>query len=100
MKLVSNTLTGTNSALLRTEIMFYIASAKAIEADLIILYADESKFNTASRLLRSAKREGTIQLFVHSANLGERTTEVEYLKNKYPQISDIESSEPYFLLKV
>lgn len=100
MKLFSNTLTGSNSNLLKTEIMFFIASAKATEADLVKLYAEENKINTVTRILRSAKHDGIIQLFVYSSDLDKKTTEVEYLKNKYPDINEISPSESFFVLKV
>lgn len=100
MNLATNILTGTNSGLLKTEIMFFIAEAKATGHDLIKLKAEEKQLDTVSKILRSIKKEGTIQLFVFSDSFDDKTTEIEYLQNKYPDIYEIDSDKPFFLIKV
>ena len=100
MNLLTNTLTGATAALIKTEIMFCVASAKALGNDLIQLYAEEKHFPTVSKILKAAKKDGLIQLFAISNDFDERTTEIEYLKNKYPDISSINLEKPFFLLKV
>ena len=100
MNLTTNLLTGANSDLIKTEIMFFIAEAKATGRDLIKLEAEEKQRNTVAKILRTAKKEGIIQLFIFSDALEEKTTEVAYLQNKYPDIQKINTKEPFFLLKV
>ena len=98
MNLVTNTLTGTASDLIKTEIMYFVAAAKAVEKDLIKLEVN-SYVDTAEKILKVMKREGKIQLFVFSDSLNEKTTETEYLKNKYPELHEIESKTSFFLIK-
>ena len=100
MNLVTYTVTGTTRELIKTEIMFFIASAKATGQDLIKLELEEKQFDTVTRILRSAKRGRMIQLFILSDSLEDKTTEVEYLKNKYPNIERINAEKPFCLLKV
>lgn len=100
MNLVTYTITGTTQDLIKTEIMFFIASAKATGQDLIKLELEEKQFDMASKILRSAKRGRMIQLFILSDSLGDKTTEVAYLKNKYPDIDRLTEEKPFCLVKV
>ena len=94
MNLTTNELTGKNSEQLSNEIKFFIACAKSLKKDLIILKLkslfDESKeasrINAVLRLLRSAQRQGLIQLFLSSTEVSSHTTEAEYMRNKYPEL--------------
>ena len=100
MNLISNTITGSSHDLIKTEILFFIAEAKATGADLMKLYAQDTQKSAIIKILKNAKRTGSIQLFVHSDSLEEKTTEMEYLKNIYPSIGEINSQQQFFLLKV
>ena len=100
MNLISNTITGISHDLIKTEILFFIAEAKATGASLIKLYAQDAQTNAVIKILKNEKRAGSIQLFVHSDSLEEKTTEMEYLKNIYPSLSEISSQQKFFLLKV
>ena len=79
---------------LKTDIVFNIASLRASGYEVAIFECvapDNSvKFrNAASDILRKLKREGLIQLFVFGEDFESKDlTEIEYLKNKYPTLSD------------
>lgn len=100
MNLVTNVVTGTNQSLIKNEILFFVAVAKATGKDLIMLEATEKQLDIVAKILRFTKREGIIQLFIFSDSLNDKTTEVEYLKNKYPTIGEIRSDRKFFLLKI
>ena len=107
MKIKTNVLTGKTSDLLTTEIMYHIASAKSLGQDLVKFNVtcqeneSEKRFATVSRILKSAKRNGLIQLFVLSTDFDKSSTEVEYLTNKYPRIfKDNNTDEIYYIIKL
>ena len=95
MNITTNELTGKNSELLTTEIKFFIAAAKAVGNDLIQLKIkrlgdderEARRMNTITRILKSVKRQGLIQLFIISTEINAQTTESAYLKNKYPELA-------------
>lgn len=81
---------------LETEIAFYVASARAENAEIIkiVIPAESERFLTvAKRILRSLKRESRIQLFEEAKNLKSDTTEARYLRNKYPMIVESQIEE-------
>jgi len=106
MNIVENKLTGNNTALLTTEIKYFIAAARSTGRDIIkLVFADRmldntAKISTVTRILRSVKRQRAIQLFVVSTDIGDYSTETEYLKNKYPDIFSDKTDYTYFLLKL
>ena len=108
MNIFREELTGKSEDLLRTEIMFFIATAKAIKKDLICLsvkklYDDKreiSRIGAIGRILRNVKRQGMVQLFAFSSDFEKSTTEVEYLKNKYPELSSVCAEDNCYILKL
>lgn len=107
MNIITNELSGQNAELLKTEILFFIASAKSNEREIICLtiknvFNDErekKRIETVNRILRSLKRRNVIQFFVISSEIDEHTTETEYLKNKYPNIA-LQSDGLFYILKL
>ena len=84
------TLREKNYTALQTEILFNIASERAIGADLVRFdmpisenKEDVKAYSSALRIFKSIKKKGIIQLFVDREALESSTTEAEYLLNKY-----------------
>ena len=108
MEIRYQTVTGKYQRELKTEIMFFIASSKALGEELFILkikpaFLDERdarRTDSVSRILKDLKRRGIIQFFAVSSDFGSPLTEIEYLKNKYPDITEIKSDESFFVVKV
>lgn len=106
MNIKTNELTGKNSDLLTTEIMYHIASAKSLGFDLVRfdIICDSSETErrvaTVGKILKSAKRNGYIQLFVLSDDFDNGSTEVEYMKNKYPDLLNDVSDENFYIVKI
>lgn len=84
---------------LSVEIEFIIACSRIEGNELIKLSLEnteaEQKFKTAvSKVLRSIKKDGVIQLFVFENELKEQDkTESVYLLNKFPFLSGAEESD-------
>ena len=78
-----------------TEIKYNIASAKVNSADLIRLSIEKRESDRENdrlaccilKVLRSMRKEGTIQFFVNHLGFKNKTTESAYLLNKYPEIA-------------
>jgi len=108
MNIETYELTGKTTDLLTTEIMFFIASARAVKMDLVRLnikkcFTDEreaKRVGAIIKVLKSIKRRGIIQLFIFSNEMENHSTESEYLENKYPELSKISMAEEFFLLKL
>ena len=107
MEITTHELTGSNINLLRTEILYFIVSARALNKDLIRLNFSgfdpdkiEAKVLSVIRILKSVKREGRIQLYIHSSDLNGNSTESQYLLNKYPSLSELNTDEFFFILKL
>jgi hypothetical protein len=108
MNIQTYELTGNSADLLITEIMFFVASARAVKSELVRLSIKErldsecqdKHIEAVNKILRTMKRNGSIQLFIFSRELKNASTEAEYLKNKFPKLSDINLSEDYFIVKL
>ena len=107
MDIVVNKLTGATQASLFNEIMYFVASANSLGKTLIKLTLDEysedklpTKITTVERVLKGMKRDGRIQLYIYSANLGGESTESQYLYNKYPSISNFASEGSFYIVKL
>lgn len=81
-----------------TELLYAIADARAAGCGLIrflFCYDDERMQKQALRRARAAlkneKRRGRIILFLFSNDFGGDSTEMEYLRNKYPTLEEDES---------
>lgn len=99
-----------NYTALLTEIMFTVASERAVGTELIRLEIpspkdknDTKAYPAVTRILKSVKKKGIIQLYVPKEDLPEATTEAEYMMNKYESIiSDDPCSEDgrYIYIKI
>ena len=56
MNLISNTITGASRDLMKTEILFFIAEAKATGASLIKLYAQDAQTNAVIKILKNVRK--------------------------------------------
>ena len=93
MKFKFNEIKAKTKVGLETEVIFEIASARALGIELLrldITSDDKERLaGYAEKKLRSLKRLGRIQLFVLASDIKNNSTEAEYLKNKYPSIGDL-----------
>ena len=86
-----------------TETVFIIAVARAGGASCVkFVFTDESgRVEPAVRkALRSLKRRGSIQMLAGREDFENRTTEAEFLLNKFPGIEEADENEndlPVFL---
>ena len=110
MNIVNNEITGKNAELITTEIMFFVTSAKSLGHDLIKLKIksieneerDAKRFIMINKILRSIKKRGLIQLSVASTDFENPSTEVDYLRNKYPDLKSLfqNDNDVFFVLKL
>ena len=90
----------TDSKDLSVELEFIIACNKIEGNELIKIILENTELiqkfrSAASRLLRSAKKDGVIQLFVFEDELAQQEkTESVYLLNKYPALAESGESDP------
>ena len=93
MKYTTFAITSSNQSIEETEILFSIASARANHIDFLKLILDleqgEKIALNATKVLKSLKKQGRIELFINSDELSGDSTEAEYLRNKFPEICDI-----------
>ena len=88
--------------------MFLVASSKALNNEILALdikptsseESDLRRFESVARVLRDLKRKGIIQLFASSSDVDSSLTEIEYLKNKYPDIIAIKGDGIFFAVKL
>ena len=100
-------LIGNCSVDLNTEIRFEIASARYCNADLIKLThsdgiddRDTSRINTCiSKILRALCREKVIQFFVSSRETNSKSTEVDFLINKFADLIDFNDKALVYYIK-
>ena len=89
-----------------TEVMFYIASERTRNADIVKFCAsqdiEEEKrakiLASAKKVLRGMKKQGRIQFFACLEDFTQSTTEAQYLKNKYPDAEFFDPDEADFIL--
>ena len=97
-------LTAKSRELLKTEILFAITSAKAKEIYIVRLnYQKNSSktcINNIISILRTAKKNSQIQLYISPLDLDEGSTEAEYIRNKYPQLANLPKEENCFIVKI
>lgn len=89
----------TDSKDLSVELEFIIACNKIEGNELIKLTLENTelvqKFRSSSaRLLKSAKKDGVIRLFVFEDELSQEKTESVYLLNKYPSLAENSTGDP------
>lgn len=110
MNINVNLLSGKNFETLNTEVLFAIASAKSLGRDIVKLVLKSEEKETSEsferriaavkRILKGAKKNKLLQLFVYSPDFDKESTELEYMKNKYSELIAEEDCEIYFLLKI
>ena len=108
MSIKTEILTGRDSGQMKTEIMFFIAAAKSVGRELFKLevnpvFSEERevrRVESIARILRNLKQRGIIQLFASSSDFNTSITEIEYLRNKYPNITEIEEDGMFFVVKL
>ena len=108
MKITVNEITGKTYEQMKTELMFFIASAKSLGYELIRLNIeatgderkDAARSRSLARLLASVKRGGFIELYIKAEALSDDSTEAEYLRNKYPEITAERDSSSSYILKL
>ena len=108
MKITVNEITGITCEQIKTELLFFIASAKARGFELLRLNIpmvsdekkEQSRHNSLKRLLATAQRQGIIELYILCEELSGSSTEAEYLKNKYPSITDEMDGSNSYVLKL
>lgn len=98
-------LTGNCIAELDTEVKFNIAGARVDGVELVRLdlrLTGDDRDNSRRercliKVLRSIKRNGTIQFFVTGQDFETLTTEAEFLKNKYSNIINYSTQEYLYI---
>lgn len=104
MKYNSVELTKSVESILEVEILFTVASARAEGnsfSRLILPVENNEKILANSiKILKNAKKQGRIQLYILNKDIAGDSTEAEYLKNKYPDITDIVGEAPFLLVKI
>ena len=107
MDVTTNELTGKTYELLKTEVMFFVSSARSLKKDILKIniknHGDggyERRFTAVLKILKSLKRKGALQLYLPSRDFDSETTEVQYVKNKYPEMLINENGKDFILVKV
>ena len=84
-----------NYSALLTEIIFNVASMKAVSAELVRFDIkkpqdknDSKAYPAAMRIMKYAKKRGIIQIYVNDEILSKNTTEALYIKNLYGDFID------------
>jgi len=108
MELITWELTGKSVNEMTTEIRFFIATASVKRVDVFKLkikkvFSDEreaKRFASIKRILQTVKRDGLIQLYIHSDELSGNTTEAAYITNKYPDMCVSDEDNNGFIVKL
>ena len=99
-------LNGKNRKQLDTEIKYMVASARTDGFEVVRLDIDEPQDSPDARrlsvctmqVLRSMRREGSVQFFIPYKELESDSTEAEFLKNKYlDSIEALSGTGNYFV---
>ncbi len=103
MDILTYELKESSAPLLNTEVLFHIAAAKVKGVSLLRLIprgGAMSRESAITKILRSQKKEGRLQLFIKSEDFTAQTTEAEYLENKYPDIKEYALHEVCYIIKL
>ena len=90
MKISTFELKTTTSVLMRTEVLYSVASARATGDELTeILYPNDGRGerNTV-KVMKELKKQGRIKVYVLAKDINGQSKEAEYLLNKYPELKD------------
>ncbi len=86
-----------------TEIVYNIASAKALQYEIVqFTFKSDSMIAKIARIMKKAKQDGIIDLYVLSSEPEKFNTEIEYLVNKFPELNDVlnRNNDLYCILKI
>ena len=89
MKIRSIELKSVTATLLRTEILYSVASARACGEELVELICpsvDSKCENNVIKVMKELKKQGRIKVYSAARDLHDQSKEAEYLLNKYPEI--------------
>ena len=78
------------AATLDTELLYSIASARALGNDFlkIVVPEDSKEYIQLLKLLKSLKKQGKVQIYIPAREFFGTGKEGRYLKNKYPSLAD------------
>ena len=104
MKIEVFTLKSSTAALLQTEILYSVATARASGSDLIRFDTElekrESIFAAMLKILKAIKKQGKIDVYISASDITGESKEAEYLRNKYPLVSDDAEKEGSAFVKI
>ena len=105
MRIFTHLLESTVSEQTDTEIRFVIASARALDKELInFKIKNEAEDNLKLifiKHLKAVKKQGKIDFFATKEDFAEHKAEASYLINKFPEVSDIISTGDFgFIVKL
>ena len=103
MKILVHTIDNILNEQIHTEIRFCIASARALEKDLVCikLKKDEKRGKLGELImknLRAIKKEGRLDFFADKEAFEKTSAEASYLINKFPSVLNLIEDEEFFLL--
>ena len=91
MKISTFELKSTAAALMRTEILYSVASARAMGDEIVELVFktdDEKSGKCAVKVVKELKKQGKIKVFSLAKDIEGQSKESEYLLNKYPDLKN------------
>ena len=97
---------GKKTSEIRNEILYMIASARAIGAELVridITFSDaksDKNLRTALRFLKELKSAGKIQLYATKESFLASAVEAQYLLNKYAERIAFDSDDSFVYVKL
>lgn len=104
MKIEAFTLKAETLPLLKTEILYLIASSRASDMEIIRfdVEADSSDriISYAIKILKSLKKQGKVGVFISAQDIIGESKEAEYLKNKYPELLAYAENEKSVIVKL
>ena len=108
MELITYELTGRTVTELTTEVKFFIIDSKVKANDVFKLNIkkiftgerERKRFVSITRILNAVKREGLIQLYLHSSEISGNSMEAAYINNKYPSLIKECAQSEEFIIKL
>lgn len=91
MKISVFELKSATSVLMRTEILFSVASARAVGEELVELVCpiDSGRgIKNTLKVLKELKKQNKIKVYVLARDIEGQSKEAEYLLNKYPELRE------------
>ncbi len=104
MKIEVFTLKAANFPLIKTEILYYVASSRASQCEILKLDIEsentEHAESLAVKVLKSLKKQGKVDVYIATKDIVGDSKEAEYLKNKYPDILTYTEKERSIIVKL